>query len=105
MGEASVKTQVSRILAKLDLNNRVRAAILAHHPGLLGNETGLWRCFVREPHTRGPEMLCGTTDEMVNEESIESRTDNRTRQPSTVGSDPFDRCGRQPRSPTMDLVR
>ncbi|MEU8420402.1 response regulator transcription factor [Micromonospora sp. NPDC048835] len=35
MSEATVKTHVSRILAKLSLNNRVQAAILAHHAGLL----------------------------------------------------------------------
>lgn len=36
MSEATVKTHISRILAKLDLNNRVQAAILAHQAGLLG---------------------------------------------------------------------
>ncbi len=35
MSEATAKTHVSRILAKLDLNNRVQAAILAHQAGLL----------------------------------------------------------------------
>jgi len=35
MSEATVKTHISRILAKLDLNNRVQAAILAHQAGLL----------------------------------------------------------------------
>ncbi|WP_411081317.1 response regulator [Streptomyces sp. cmx-18-6] len=40
---ATVKTQVSRILAKLDLNNRVQIALLVHDAGLLdadGQETG-----------------------------------------------------------------
>ncbi|CAM5510769.1 hypothetical protein SHIRM173S_00413 [Streptomyces hirsutus] len=32
---ATVKTHVSRILAKLDLNNRVQIALLAHDAGLL----------------------------------------------------------------------
>ena len=32
--EATVKTHVSRILAKPQLTNRVQAAILAHHAGL-----------------------------------------------------------------------
>ncbi|MQY09192.1 response regulator [Actinomadura macrotermitis] len=36
MSEATAKTHVSRILAKLDLANRVQAAILAHQAGLLG---------------------------------------------------------------------
>jgi DNA-binding NarL/FixJ family response regulator len=36
MSEATVKTHISRILAKLHLNNRVQAAILAHQAGLLG---------------------------------------------------------------------
>ncbi|WP_238005949.1 response regulator transcription factor [Dactylosporangium sp. AC04546] len=36
MSEATVKTHVSRILAKLNLSNRVQAAILAHRAGLLG---------------------------------------------------------------------
>ncbi|MGI8331354.1 response regulator [Actinomadura scrupuli] len=36
MSEATVKTHVSRILAKLSLTNRVQAAILAHQAGLLG---------------------------------------------------------------------
>lgn len=35
MSEATAKTHVSRILAKLHLANRVQAAILAHHAGLL----------------------------------------------------------------------
>ncbi|MGH3390552.1 MAG: response regulator [Actinomadura sp.] len=35
MSEATAKTHVSRILAKLDLSNRVQAAILAHQEGLL----------------------------------------------------------------------
>jgi DNA-binding NarL/FixJ family response regulator len=35
MSEATVKTHISRILAKLNLNNRVQAAILAHQAGLL----------------------------------------------------------------------
>ncbi|WP_084741537.1 response regulator transcription factor [Cryptosporangium aurantiacum] len=35
MSEATAKTHVSRILAKLSLNNRVQAAILAHQAGLL----------------------------------------------------------------------
>jgi DNA-binding NarL/FixJ family response regulator len=35
MSEATAKTHVSRILTKLDLNNRVQAAILAHQAGLL----------------------------------------------------------------------
>jgi DNA-binding NarL/FixJ family response regulator len=35
MSEATVKTHVSRILSKLDLTNRVQAAILAHQAGLL----------------------------------------------------------------------
>jgi DNA-binding NarL/FixJ family response regulator len=36
LSEATVKTHVSRILAKLALTNRVQAAILAHQAGLLG---------------------------------------------------------------------
>jgi len=36
MSEATVKTHISRILAKLGFNNRVQAAILAHQAGLLG---------------------------------------------------------------------
>ncbi|MGK5683774.1 response regulator [Actinoplanes sp. URMC 104] len=44
LSEATVKTHVSRILAKLKLTNRVQAAILAHHAGLaqghLGGEGG-----------------------------------------------------------------
>jgi DNA-binding NarL/FixJ family response regulator len=35
MSEATVRTYVSRILAKLDCANRVQAAILAHEAGLL----------------------------------------------------------------------
>lgn len=35
LSEATVKTHVSRILKKLALTNRVQAAILAHHAGLL----------------------------------------------------------------------
>lgn len=34
LSEATVKSHVSRILAKLQLTNRVQAAILAHHAGL-----------------------------------------------------------------------
>ncbi|GAB3951880.1 response regulator transcription factor [Kribbella albertanoniae] len=34
LSEATVKTHVSRILAKLQLTNRVQAAILAHHAGI-----------------------------------------------------------------------
>ncbi|MBQ1093257.1 response regulator transcription factor [Streptomyces sp. B93] len=41
MSVATVKTHVSRILAKLDLNNRVQIALLAHDAGLLeGTEGG-----------------------------------------------------------------
>ncbi|WP_322632917.1 response regulator transcription factor [Glycomyces albidus] len=35
MSEATAKTHVSRILAKLDIANRVQAAVLAHQAGLL----------------------------------------------------------------------
>jgi DNA-binding NarL/FixJ family response regulator len=35
MSEATVKAHVSRVLAKLGMNNRVQAAILAHDAGLL----------------------------------------------------------------------
>jgi DNA-binding NarL/FixJ family response regulator len=35
MSVATVKTHVSRILAKLDLNNRVQIALLAYDAGLL----------------------------------------------------------------------
>ena len=35
VSEATVKTYVSRLLAKLDLANRTQAAILAHEAGLL----------------------------------------------------------------------
>ncbi|MFE1248343.1 response regulator [Streptomyces sp. NPDC058735] len=38
MGVATVKTHVSRVLAKLDLNNRVQIALLAHDAGLLEEE-------------------------------------------------------------------
>ncbi|MFI0905599.1 response regulator transcription factor [Streptomyces sioyaensis] len=34
MGESTVKTHVSRLLAKLHCTNRVQAAILAHDAGL-----------------------------------------------------------------------
>jgi DNA-binding NarL/FixJ family response regulator len=35
VSEATVKTYVSRLLAKLNLTNRTQAAILAHEAGLL----------------------------------------------------------------------
>ncbi|MEV4629671.1 response regulator transcription factor [Micromonospora sp. NPDC049523] len=35
LSEATVKSHVSRMLAKLQLTNRVQAAILAHHAGLV----------------------------------------------------------------------
>ncbi|MFD4139920.1 response regulator [Streptomyces sp. NPDC058572] len=38
MSVPTVKTHVSRILAKLNLNNRVQIALLAHDAGLLGDE-------------------------------------------------------------------
>ena len=38
MTEATVKTYVSRMLAKLDLTNRTQAAILAHEAGLLDGD-------------------------------------------------------------------
>lgn len=38
MSVATVKTHVSRILAKLDLNNRVQIALLAYDAGLLDEE-------------------------------------------------------------------
>jgi DNA-binding NarL/FixJ family response regulator len=38
MSVATVKTHVSRILAKLDLNNRVQIALLAYDAGLLEEE-------------------------------------------------------------------
>lgn len=37
---ATVKTQVSRILAKFGFNNRVQIALLVHDAGLLDDETG-----------------------------------------------------------------
>jgi DNA-binding NarL/FixJ family response regulator len=37
MSEATIKTYVSRILAKLDCDNRVQAAILAVNAGLPGD--------------------------------------------------------------------
>ncbi|MGW1230220.1 response regulator transcription factor, partial [Streptomyces sp. NPDC002530] len=37
---ATVKTQVSRILAKFDFNNRVQIALLIHDAGLLDAEDG-----------------------------------------------------------------
>ncbi|MCL7429710.1 response regulator transcription factor [Streptomyces sp. YS415] len=40
MSVATVKTHVSRILTKLDLNNRVQIALLAHDAGLLDEDTG-----------------------------------------------------------------
>ncbi|MFI1015204.1 response regulator [Streptomyces sp. NPDC020965] len=39
MSVPTVKTHVSRILAKLDLNNRVQIALLAHDAGLLDGES------------------------------------------------------------------
>ncbi|MGN7142055.1 response regulator transcription factor, partial [Streptomyces pseudogriseolus] len=41
MSVATVKTHVSRILAKLDLNNRVQIALLAHDAGLLEDTDNL----------------------------------------------------------------
>ncbi|MEU1133323.1 response regulator transcription factor [Streptomyces sp. NPDC005900] len=38
---ATVKAHVSRILTKLDLNNRVQIALLAHDAGLLDQDAGL----------------------------------------------------------------
>lgn len=38
MGVPTVKTHVSRILTKLDLNNRVQIALLVHDAGLLDEE-------------------------------------------------------------------
>ncbi len=38
VSEATVKTYVSRLLAKLDLANRTQAAILAHEAGLLDGD-------------------------------------------------------------------
>ncbi|MFI6644842.1 response regulator [Streptomyces sp. NPDC050504] len=40
MSLPTVKTHVSRVLAKLDLNNRVQIALLVHDAGLLDEETG-----------------------------------------------------------------
>ena len=39
MSVPTVKTHVSRVLAKLELNNRVQIALLAHDAGLLEDET------------------------------------------------------------------
>jgi DNA-binding NarL/FixJ family response regulator len=36
MSVATVKAHISRILAKLDLNNRTQVALLAHDAGLTG---------------------------------------------------------------------
>jgi len=36
MSEATVKAHVSRLLSKLDLNNRVQIAILVHDAGQAG---------------------------------------------------------------------
>ncbi|MFE7664349.1 response regulator transcription factor [Streptomyces celluloflavus] len=40
LSQASVKTYVSRALAKLGLDNRTQAAILAYEAGLAGTECG-----------------------------------------------------------------
>ena len=37
MGVATVKAHVTRVLIKLELNNRVQIALLAHDAGLAGN--------------------------------------------------------------------
>jgi DNA-binding NarL/FixJ family response regulator len=41
IGETTVKTHVSRVLAKLDLRSRVQAAILAQELGLTGSSEGM----------------------------------------------------------------
>ncbi len=49
MSVATVKTHVSRILAELDLDNRVQMALLAHDAGLLDEDDRAW-----EPTASGP---------------------------------------------------
>lgn len=41
MGVPTVKTYVSRILARLGLNNRVQSALLVHEAGLSADEDGV----------------------------------------------------------------
>ena len=40
MSVATVKAHVSRVLTKLELNNRVQIALLAHDAGLQGTRPG-----------------------------------------------------------------
>ena len=48
MSVATVKTHVSRILAKLDLNNRVQIALLAYDAGLLEDDQDPARTGTRQ---------------------------------------------------------
>ncbi len=52
MSVATVKTHVSRILAELDLDNRVQMALLAHDAGLLDEDDRAW-----EPRASGPRGI------------------------------------------------
>ncbi len=87
MSVATVKTHVSRILAKLDLNNRVQVALLVYDAGLLdgnGEDTpdrrhGRRRCRVIGPGEPGPPTASAGSP---------SRTRSQTAHPATDASAP-----------------